>query len=70
MDNKQFDKVSYNNSFNSKAYDRVSLMLRKGSKAVLQAHVSKTGESVNSFINRAIWETMDRDEQRENKSGE
>lgn len=70
MERKPFNKVSYNNDYIAKAYDRINLTTPKGSKAVLQAHASKTGESVNSFINRAIWETMERDEQRENKSGE
>ena len=62
--------TAYKNKFISENYDRINLTMPKGSKAVLQAHASKTGESVNSFINRAIWETMERDEQRENKSGE
>jgi hypothetical protein len=62
--------TAYKNKFISENYDRINLTVPKGSKATLQAHVSKTNESVNSFINRAIWETMERDEQRENKSGE
>ena len=64
------NNTAYKNKFISENYDRINLTTPKGSKAVLQAHVSKTGESVNSFINRAIWETMERDEQSENKSGE
>lgn len=30
----------------------------------IQAHAAACGESVNSFINRAIWETMERDKEK------
>ena len=45
----------------SKAYDRVNLTLPKGQKDEIQAHAAVQGESVNAFINRAIKETMARD---------
>lgn len=63
----KFDKVAYNNSFNAQAYDRISLMVKKGEKDKIKAHAEKQGEKVNSFINRAIDETMARDNE---KSGE
>lgn len=66
---KKFNKVKYNNSFNSKAYDRVNLTLPKGKKADLQEHAEARGESVNGFINRAIDETLKRDNEK-NKKGE
>ena len=49
------------NAWNAKAYDRVNLTMLKGQKAVVQAHATARGESVNGFINRAIQETMERD---------
>ena len=60
-DKKKFDKIAYNNAYISKAYDRVNLTVPKGKKEKIQKHTEKTGESVNSFINRAIDETMDRE---------
>jgi len=42
-------------------YDRVNLVLPKGKKADLQAHAESKGESLNSFVNRAIDETVERD---------
>lgn len=49
------------NAWNAKAYDRVNLTMPKGRKDVVQAHAEARGESVNGFINRAISETMERD---------
>ena len=42
-------------------YDRVELKVAKGRKAELKAHAEKNGESLNSFINRAIDEAVERD---------
>ena len=49
------------NKYISKAYDRINLTMPKGKKDTVQIHAAKHGESVNSFINRAIHETMERD---------
>ncbi len=46
--------IKYNNEFNKQAYDRVSLMLKKGKKEIIQKKAKENGESVNAFINRAI----------------
>lgn len=40
--------------YEDKAYDKVLIRMPKGRKAVIQAHAETQGESVNSFINRAI----------------
>ncbi len=50
------------NKWMAKAYDRVNLTMPKGKKDTVQAHAAARGESVNGFINRAISETMERDE--------
>ena len=42
-------------------YDRIELTVPKGQKAIIKDHADKQGESVNSFVNRAIKETMERD---------
>ena len=49
------------NKYISKAYDRINLTVPKGKKETIQAHSEALGESVNGFINRAISETMERD---------
>ncbi len=49
------------NKYISKAYDRINLTMPKGKKDTVQAHAAKLGESVNSFINRAIDEAIERD---------
>ncbi len=43
-------------------YDRISVTVPQGKKAELQKHAMAQGESVNGFINRAIDETMERDQ--------
>lgn len=50
------------NKYNAKAYDRINLTVPRGKKEEIQAHATKTGESVNGFINRAIDEAMKKGE--------
>ena len=50
------------NKYIAKAYDRINLTVPKGQKAEIKAHAESRGESVNAFVNRAISETMERDE--------
>ena len=52
------------NAWNARNYDRINLIVKKGQKQIIQQHAEKTGESVNGFINRAIEEAMQRDQQR------
>ena len=49
------------NRYMAKAYDRISLIVPKGQKDLIQAHAEAQVESTNGFINRAISETMERD---------
>ena len=43
-------------------YDRIELTVKpKGRKEELKAHAEGNGETLNAFINRAINETMKRD---------
>lgn len=51
------------NRYNDKTYDRINLTVYKGEKAIISEHAEKRGESVNGFIQRAIKETMERDNQ-------
>ena len=42
-------------------YDVYQIRMPKGKKDTIKAHAEAQGESVNGFINRAIDETMERD---------
>jgi len=53
------------NKYIAKAYDRVNLTMPKGRKSMIQSHAKARGESVNSFINRAIERQMEEDQKRE-----
>jgi hypothetical protein len=57
-------KTKAQNRYIAKAYDRVGLVLRKdgnASREIIDAHLLRTGESINGFITRAIAETIERD---------
>ena len=49
------------NKYNAKTYDRIALQVKKGKKEEIKAHADSKGESLNGFINRAIDETIKRD---------
>ena len=66
---KKFNKVSYDNAFIAKTYDRINLTVPKGFKDELKAHADVyDGGSVNGFINRAIRETITRDNEEKKES--
>lgn len=44
-----------------KNYDEIKVRVNKGRKEKIKAHADSQKESVNGFINRAIDETMKRD---------
>jgi|GEM_PF-488926 len=44
-----------------KAYDRIELQVYKGEKEPIKSHATTQNESLNAFINRAIKETIERD---------
>lgn len=47
--------------YNSARYEQIQLRVEKGEKAIITAFAKSKGDSVNSFINRAIKETMERE---------
>ena len=49
------------NKYMATNYDRINLTVPKGQKETIKAHAESKGESVNSFINRAIKQTMETD---------
>ncbi len=42
-------------------FDEMRVRVPLGQKAMVKAHAEAQGESLNAFINRAIAETMERD---------
>ena len=52
--------------YNAKAYDEIKLRVKKGEKEKIKAHAeAHDGGSVNAFIQRAISETMERDQSKD-----
>ena len=49
------------NKYMAANYDRINLTVAKGQRDTIKAHAEAHSESVNGFINRAIQETMERD---------
>ena len=65
---KEIDKMALttarkkaNAKYEAKAYDKTLIRLPKGRLDEIRAHIEPAGESLNGFINRAILETMERD---------
>lgn len=42
-------------------FDEMRVRVPKGQKEAVKAHAEAQGESLNAFINRAVSETMERD---------
>ncbi len=59
MSNYSEARKKANKNWDSKNLDRISIAMPKGSKDVLKAYTEKNGESINSFINRAVMEVME-----------
>lgn len=47
--------------YNAENYERLEIRVPKGEKDLIKAHADSMGESVNSFVGRAIHEAMERD---------
>jgi predicted HicB family RNase H-like nuclease len=47
--------------YNKKAYDDLRIRVKKGEGDIIKIHAKSQGESLNSFVVRAIHETMSRD---------
>lgn len=54
-------RIDANNRYAAKAYDRLSIVLPKGQKNVVEEHAKKAGESLNSYIVKAINAQMEND---------
>lgn len=62
-------KIDANARFNRKTYERIPLDVRYDAELngdAIRSHAKEMGESLNSFLKRAIQETIERDRQRKN----
>ena len=50
--------------YQAKAYDKMTFRFPKGKKDIMESHITKQGESLNKFVNRAIDEAMERDNEK------
>lgn len=57
-------KAKWQNDYIARTYDRVNLTVEKGKKDLIKAHAESHGESLNGFINRAIDEAIERDNEK------
>ncbi|WP_308617831.1 antitoxin [uncultured Eubacterium sp.] len=42
------------NKYNAANYERIALVVPKGKKDIIKAYAQSKGESLNSFVNKAI----------------
>ena len=49
------------NKYNKKAYDRLEMQVYKGEKEKIVAHAMEHDGTLNKFLNRAVKEAMERD---------
>lgn len=61
--------TNYKREFNAQNYDRIELTVKKGEKEKLKFHATAHSETLNGFINRAIAETVQRDNSAPSKAG-
>lgn len=53
------------NKYVKNNYDRINVTMPKGQKDIIKEHAAARGESVNGFINRAINNQIERDNEAE-----
>ncbi len=53
--------TEYKNRFAAEKYDRVGLMLKKGSKELLNKVAAKNSDSLNAYIKKAVREQYKKD---------
>jgi len=58
-------KVEANNKYSREAYEQIALVVRRGAKDKIKEFAKSKSESLNGFITRAIFETMEREGGRE-----
>lgn len=54
--------------YDQEKIDRIAMRVPKGKREVIQAHAQEQGESINAFLNRAVDETIERDQEKRKKA--
>ena len=54
--------------YDQEKIDRIAMRVPKGKREVIQAHAQEQGESINAFLNRAVDETIERDQEKKKKA--
>lgn len=54
-----------NKKWDAENLEQLQVKMKKGMKSIYKAHAEKMGETMNAFANRALKETMERDQQKE-----
>ena len=54
--------------YDQEKIDRIAMRVPKGKREVIQAHAQDQGESINAFLNRAVDETIERDQEKKKKA--
>lgn len=49
--------------YEAEKVERITFRVAKGKKEIIQNHAAARGESINAFLNRAVYETMVRDKE-------
>ena len=49
-----FNQFEYQNQYNKEKYDRITIMVPKGNKDVLQTYAKKMNLSLNAYINKLL----------------
>lgn len=50
----EFNQIKYQNEYNKEKYDRMSIMLPKGKRAIIKNRANNLSLSVNAYINRIV----------------
>lgn len=50
--------TQYKNTYNSKNYDSLRIVVPKGQKQAIQAHAEKKGQSINGLVNGLLQADM------------
>ena len=54
--------------YDQEKIDRIAMRVPKGKREVIQAHAQEQGEPINAFLNRAVDETIERDQEKKKKA--
>lgn len=53
-----FNQIKYQNQYNKDKYDRITIMVPKGNKIILQEYAKQSNLSLNAYINKLLAEKM------------